>query len=196
MGLFIANAERVARRFDAALMVIHHTGKNGQSERGSSALRAASDLMVEVKLDDSNIRVISDRDKDAGPFDTWKLHLEETGDSVAIRPGNDLERLRNHEETVLSTISESFGTVWASTAEIREVVEMSNTTLHRALKSLVDAKYVEERSVGRQKKEYRLSPENATVSNHSKPFHETVQTIPFHPPHLSGGSGMVGKGGK
>lgn len=50
MGLVIEAAERVASRFGAALLAVHHTDKQGKAERGSSSLKGAVDVSIEVRL--------------------------------------------------------------------------------------------------------------------------------------------------
>jgi hypothetical protein len=45
-------------------MVVHHTGKTGETERGSSALRAAADSMIRVSRDGAVVTVRNDKQKD------------------------------------------------------------------------------------------------------------------------------------
>lgn len=46
MGAYIAGLDRIRRRFPSMQAAVHHTDKLGKSERGSSALRGACDLML------------------------------------------------------------------------------------------------------------------------------------------------------
>jgi hypothetical protein len=53
-----------------ARLVVHHTGKDGLSERGSGALRGAADLMVRLERDVQSPRVSVKCDK-AKDFERW-----------------------------------------------------------------------------------------------------------------------------
>lgn len=44
VGMFIADVDELCKASGAARLIVHHTGKNGVDERGSSALRGAADL--------------------------------------------------------------------------------------------------------------------------------------------------------
>ena len=69
-GLLIAAASTIQRQTEAAVLLVHHTGKtNLDIERGSSALRDAADVMIRQKKDLSGlIRVSNDKQKDADEF--------------------------------------------------------------------------------------------------------------------------------
>lgn len=45
VGMFIAAVDTLGADSGAGRLVVHHTGKNGEDERGSSALRGAADMM-------------------------------------------------------------------------------------------------------------------------------------------------------
>ena len=47
MGRAVAALDALKTAFEASVLVLHHTTKNGASERGSSALRGAADVMVQ-----------------------------------------------------------------------------------------------------------------------------------------------------
>lgn len=83
MGIVISNCRRIQKQLNTAILVVHHTGKSGNSERGSSALRGAADSMIEVSNSDGLITVESSKLKDGKPFDTYHMRLVEFGTSVA-----------------------------------------------------------------------------------------------------------------
>lgn len=45
-GRLVAAADRIRHETDAAILFLHHCGKKGVDERGSSALRGAADTMI------------------------------------------------------------------------------------------------------------------------------------------------------
>ena len=182
VGLFIANLDGVARHYGAASLTVHHTGKNGELERGSSALRGASDTMASLKGDGSGLKLRCEKQKEWEPFDAWDLHLAKVGESRVIRPGKPLGRLSDAEHRILETVPSSFGTDWVSPSKVIDISGVPRTSVYRALNSLVDAKYMESRSVGEQRREYRITEAGIQLSQPS----QTVPgdgSKPSHPPH-------------
>lgn len=51
VGRFIAGVEQLSTTYETNSLVVHHTGKDGEGERGSSALRGAADAMLALKPD-------------------------------------------------------------------------------------------------------------------------------------------------
>lgn len=47
-GKVLSNARKIADALGCAIIFVHHTTKNGSAERGSSSLRAAADMMIEI----------------------------------------------------------------------------------------------------------------------------------------------------
>jgi DNA-binding transcriptional ArsR family regulator len=52
MGTFIEACDEIRKRTGAAVLLVHHTGKDGDLERGSSALRAGADVMIKAERED------------------------------------------------------------------------------------------------------------------------------------------------
>lgn len=76
VGEFIASLDDL-RQADAAL-VVHHAGKDGGGERGSSALRGAADLLAKLERDGrgANLTLSCVALKDAAEWDDSYLTLE------------------------------------------------------------------------------------------------------------------------
>jgi DNA-binding MarR family transcriptional regulator/archaellum biogenesis ATPase FlaH len=75
MGLFINTCATIQTAINGAVLVVHHTGKDGKLERGSSALRAACDSMIFLSQSDEVIEVECSKSKDEEPFSTRYLRL-------------------------------------------------------------------------------------------------------------------------
>jgi hypothetical protein len=87
MGLYIAGVDRIMREFDCAALTIHHANKQGLY-RGSSALRAAWDTVIESRRqDDGSIIVSCDKQKDLDEFRPMTLRP----DIVELKPGQGLQ---------------------------------------------------------------------------------------------------------
>jgi hypothetical protein len=90
IGLFIANADRIARELNALVIVVHHSGKNASSGmRGSSALHGAADTELEVSLANGvrTARVVKQKDAEGEAAFTFRLRTvtvgtDEDGDPV------------------------------------------------------------------------------------------------------------------
>ena len=66
VGEFIDASRRLHDATGAAVLLVHHTGKKGDEERGSSALRASADAMFSVSQKGGRvIRISNDKQKDA-----------------------------------------------------------------------------------------------------------------------------------
>lgn len=92
MGEFIAGLDRLKQRTGAAILVLHHTGKKAQEvERGSTALRAALDVMIRVSMKGELVTIHNDKQKDDEEFADIDLHMKQVavdGDtSCVLEPG-------------------------------------------------------------------------------------------------------------
>ncbi|MDX0194304.1 AAA family ATPase [Sinorhizobium meliloti] len=78
LGVFISNAERIARHFNAVVVGVHHTGKDdARGMRGSSALNGATDCEWHVKKEDGlhSARLTKMRDGEDGLSMTFSLDV-------------------------------------------------------------------------------------------------------------------------
>jgi hypothetical protein len=67
MGMFVEGVEKVRREFQTAVLIIHHTTKDGETERGTESLRNASFAMFKFKLENQSLmfKFTCDRMKEA-----------------------------------------------------------------------------------------------------------------------------------
>lgn len=77
MGLFVHSCDMIREKLNCAVMVIHHTGKTGDNERGSSVLRAAADMMISVTNEEGIIKIACGKAKDSKPFPHRYCRLQE-----------------------------------------------------------------------------------------------------------------------
>jgi hypothetical protein len=79
MGRAIQSLKLIQRETGAHVQVVHHTGKDGGAERGSSALRGAADTMMAVRsTGGGRFTLECDKQKDGERFETseWRLSIE------------------------------------------------------------------------------------------------------------------------
>jgi hypothetical protein len=81
--LVLQAARRIRDDIGAAVLIVHHTGKNGEAERGSSALRAGADTMLKLSAEGKLLRLTVDKQKDAEPAKPKRFRLERVSVSGA-----------------------------------------------------------------------------------------------------------------
>lgn len=89
MGRYIASMKLLRNATGAAVVVVHHSGKDlGKGMRGSSALLGAMDTTVEVERasDGRSIKVAVKKQKDAEREPPMRFNMEKVGDSLVLRP--------------------------------------------------------------------------------------------------------------
>lgn len=107
-------------RYNAAALVVHHTGKDGDAERGSSALRGAADAMMALRPDGGGAKLESVKAKDAEPFESIRMVLTPTADSCVFELGSDHGALSPHERAILETLSDALAAIkWPAASSAR-----------------------------------------------------------------------------
>ena len=102
MGRFIDGVETVKRETGAAVLVIHHTGKNEQrGARGSSALIGAADTIISCSGDISRLEIKCEKMKDAEPFKSFIL----SGRTVELEDGRSSCVLLPFDEAMAALVS-------------------------------------------------------------------------------------------
>lgn len=155
MGMFMQACEDIKRKQDTAVMLVHHTNKGGVMERGSSALRGASDAMIKVYAQDDLITVECAKTKDAKPFPARymqivpveiEIHSETIESAVMIEAekvfqGPD-DPLTQHQEKALRCLAnEAFG---ATRQEIADLTAIPYFSLQRILNRLKSLGYIDQ----------------------------------------------------
>lgn len=120
------------------VLVVHHTGKDKRTVRGSSALEAGLDTVYVVAKDGDEITISRTKAKDRALEDEHRLAISPVPgtDSVVISVhlgGGQTDR----GDRLLSTFRALFGQTGASKAELRNAAEMPPATFHRALSDLL-----------------------------------------------------------
>jgi hypothetical protein len=83
MGIFVDGCERLREATGATVLVIHHFGKNGEGERGSSALGGAADTMLEIAEENGALKLSCKKQKDGLEFEPVYFRLVPT--TVEVR---------------------------------------------------------------------------------------------------------------
>lgn len=168
MGLFVRAVDQIRRKFSATALVVHHAGKNSKSERGSSALRGAADLMIRVtKLTElsggaARGRVEFEKVKDFEIPPSTEIQLEVKDGAQSRAPSLVITSATESPETnpgtrsgpytslrLVSDLINSFDEDGASATNWMAVAGCSRAQFFRFVKDLQDRGYVEKRKEGR-----------------------------------------------
>jgi len=162
MGVFIQACNKLMKRLDCAVLLVHHTNKGGIVERGSGALRGASDAMIRLHKEDDTILLECAKTKDAEPFETKAYKLvsvkydTEFGEmaSAVLVPSErvaitDMTPLSHIQKKILEVLAMVVNDGGLDRAEIRNETNIPNGTLGRALNTLLAREFVEQDGYGK-----------------------------------------------
>lgn len=86
-GVAIDVCEKIRASTGATPFIVHHSGADGLRERGSTALRGASDCSLHMQREEASgvITLSQKKSKDSEPFAPMKFMLQQYGHSVVLR---------------------------------------------------------------------------------------------------------------
>jgi AAA domain len=149
VGLFIAGCDKVRTALGAAVLIVHHTTKDGAIERGSSALRGAADVMLQFSRDGELIIITCAKMKDAEPFKPLCLSLTKVGvgnESSCVLEVADLSAKGCNDRLALKVLTDNFSATEGATSSewlaLCEEAGMKRRSFFYSLKSLVEAELV------------------------------------------------------
>ena len=161
VGVFIDHADLLAR--GDLIVVVHHTGHDGEAERGSSALPAAADVRVKVKpstdpgrSDEFELRC--EKLKDWAEWDPLKLELRASAGSCVVAPVDEVAAAGARKERapkrfemadrVLDELQLADGPLSQAEVTRRVGKKKGDQTVRRALSALVSAGDIRKDSKG------------------------------------------------
>ena len=146
MGRAVAACDAIRDATGAAVMLVHHTGKDGLNYRGSSAIEGAADTMLHlVRTDTGALELRCAKQKEAEPFETVTMQLESVGPSAVLVEGASTAAFvaTALAGQVLSVLQRQPG-VWMSPSQVKDEPGMPGLrTVQRRLTELVDIGTVE-----------------------------------------------------
>src|SRR5262249_27101313 len=175
MGIAVAALDRIRVALGCTVFVVHHTGKSGEMERGSTALRGAADTMLAISKSGDLVTVSCAKQKDDLEFPPIGLTLVPvTDDQVRSCMLKDApERagaLAGNKLIALQTLA-YFARDGASYTRWLGATKLEERTFLRVRKELIDDQYVQKEGEGRRQP-YVVSPkglaalESKVAGNH------------------------------
>lgn len=141
MGVLVDSAERIRKELDAAVMLVHHTTKKGQGERGSSALRGATDTMLSLQSGSGDIILRCEKQKDAQAFKPITLRLVRVLDSCIVQP-TSADAISSKVRDCLEVLMKISTKGDASCGEWLQASDLTQSTFYRYRNELVCARLV------------------------------------------------------
>jgi hypothetical protein len=154
VGIWVDACDSLRRELNCGVLVVHHTGKQGNAMRGSSALYGAADCVLMQRKIDGRIIVSNDSDNGGknkhqaeAPTRYMKIlphNVDEFEGAVLVEAEKVIEtptdRLSANQRTILETIE---GYQHGMSAQnIVAATTITQPTAYRNLKLLMKAKYV------------------------------------------------------
>jgi hypothetical protein len=180
MGQAVEALDTLKIAFDAAVLVLHHTTKNGGSERGSSVLRGAADVMIKCDpkdiADGIGIELSCTKMKDDEPFKDFiaafrRVELTEGRSSLVLdREVFDQSfggQIGAH--VVVGLLSEEFKDEGATYKELfaawTAAKHGSKSTFNRGLKAAKEEGRIERRGQGKGARYFSVGVSVSKVSD-------------------------------
>jgi hypothetical protein len=138
-GIAIQNCAKIQRALGSAITLIHHTSKAGYSERGSTALRGAADLMIEIMNEEGRIQVKCSKAKDTKQWASELFYFRELNGSGVLIPGERPAEtiLSPSEIEILRILALSvFEEAGATTRQLATSLNVPERSLYRLLSNL------------------------------------------------------------
>lgn len=153
MGLFVFGCEQIQQALDCTVIVIHHTGKAGDSERGSSVLRGAADMMISITNEEGLVKIACGKAKDTKPFmhrycRIQEIEIVQNGIKVISgvleawqRVKVDIKDLSPNQARMLEVLSSELFSQGAKASDLKGYSNISNSSFYSAINSLIKKGY-------------------------------------------------------
>lgn len=152
VGMAIRRLDDIRGASGATCLLIHHTGKDGAVERGSSALRGAADTMLEVSADDLRLTLSTRKQKEAEPRADVYLELNPVlkAGSMSITEVRTFDfALTSRDKALVRAVSRTDLGDGVTATEWLAASDTPKRTFYDARKRLVDEGYVAKEGRGR-----------------------------------------------
>lgn len=158
MGIVNCHVDRLRHELGSAVLLVHHTGHSEGHERGSSALRGAVDMMLELKDRGNSIELKCIKAKYGEQFE--KRHyrlvpvvLDDGRSEAVLVPSEPPSGFSENELKILAYLATAYS--GAPTAEILKALQLDDRTFQKARARLEQNDHVSHAGKGQP---YYISP--------------------------------------
>jgi hypothetical protein len=138
MGQVVAAADQLREASRACVLLIHHSGRNGENMRGASAFDGAATSIIKVTKNEEYVEVQCDKQKDVE--DAVFLKMQPVLESCVLinRTASPAEenQLSKTEQRILDVMHDVFPAEAVSRARLVDVSELASSTVYRAVAKL------------------------------------------------------------
>ena len=153
MSIVMGNAQRIASMTGAAVLIIHHSGKDGNGYRGNSTIKFNTYGFYDVTKSDDTVALTPVRVKNAQGIKPrhFRFISVPVGDkeSAVVAPASKVmpsRRLTDDRATILTMLALMTDSVGgAKTSELEKAIDLKGGSFFRPLKALKLDGYIEER---------------------------------------------------
>lgn len=156
MGLFVKACRELTKDFACAVVLVHHTGVEGQRMRGNTSLLGAAEMVIKLSGDDGLITIECAKSKDVAPFPTRYMKLlpvtlDDGTSSPCIVPSELItsrseDPLTIQQEKILRTVHEVFP-FGATPGDVTDTTGLNPNQVKRTLTRLVKFGFLEQSAV-------------------------------------------------
>jgi AAA domain len=167
MGRAVAALDRLRETLRCTVLVLHHTARHHDAERGSTALRGAADTMLAVTKDGDSVTIACAKQKDAADFDEIKLRMVLVGDSCVLELAPETSQTdgpTGAARTLLEVLAEAFDEDGASYTRWLKASRLDERTFGRARNMVIKKKWVEKRGERRNGRYFLTDAGRATLA--------------------------------
>jgi hypothetical protein len=143
MSAFRRGLDQIRTETGACVIVVHHTGWEGDRSRGSSSLPSALDTEIFIRRDDQQIIVHNEKQKDAPHFPDFTLEATPMAGSLVlfpVVPGSP--KLTANEAKALKQVQDAPG---LRSKQWEEASDLAKGSFHNARKRLITLAYVNQK---------------------------------------------------
>jgi hypothetical protein len=132
MGRFVDQAERLRQASGAAVFIVHHIGRVGETGRGATTLDGAMSTIIRVTKDEDQIKLECTKNKDGVEWDDIDLRAVPIEESVVLMPSDGTARRDDGgpSHAAMKTAKawwDSHGDKWAGASALVDVVAPKST---------------------------------------------------------------------
>jgi hypothetical protein len=157
MGRVLAKLEHLRRCTGACILVVHHTGWQGEHARGSSAVQGGFDTVLRMDRPDkesAEVKLSCDKQKDAEEFAPIELRMVKTLDSLVLAEEGPVRRRPSFAEVEERTRPlrrkwwDYAGDKWVSVSQLDNAKVVSRSSMDRNRFELIGHGFVAEEGSG------------------------------------------------
>ena len=139
------------RATGAAVLLVHHSRKDGSAERGSGAFLGAVHTMIRAQRGDGTLTIHCVKMKDAAEFQPMTFRICEVGDSIVLEPTSAAPVARvltDHERRCLDALPEREGISHGTWKAQAEGAGVPGGSFNKLRKKLLAERLVEQDAAG------------------------------------------------